>query len=53
VTPMSLVAAVAPCKIIKNVLNFLQRREVLLQNGILHFVFRLSQWTLIALESCM
>jgi len=41
---LSLVAAVAPCKgiIIKNGSIF-ERGENLLQNGLLHFVFRLSQ----------
>jgi len=41
----SLVLAVAPCtgKIIKNGLSVFERGETFLQNGILHFVFRLSQ----------
>jgi len=41
-TPTSLAAAVSPCtaKIIKNGLRF-ERGENLLQNGILHFAFKL------------
>jgi len=43
-TPTSLVAPVAPRtgKINKNRLNFLERGEILLQNGIPHFAFKLS-----------
>jgi len=45
VTVTSLEAAVAPRtgKIIKNGLSVFERLENLLQDGILHFVFRLSQ----------
>jgi len=44
-TVASLVAVVAPHtgKIIKNGLNVFERGENLQRNGILHFVFRLSQ----------
>jgi len=43
-TVASLVAVVAPPgKIIKNGLNVFERGENLQRNGILHFVFRLSQ----------
>jgi len=50
-TPTLLIATVAPSKFIKNGLNVLERGKNLLQNGILHFVFRLSQLLEIALES--
>jgi len=48
----SLVAVVAPRtgKIVKNSRVF-ERGEDFLQNGVLHFVFRLSQSSEIALES--
>jgi len=44
-TATSLVAVGASYtgKIIKNSLNVFEREENLLQNGVLHFVFRLSQ----------
>jgi len=44
-TPMSLVTDVAPRvdKINKNGLSVFERGDNLLQNGILHFVFKLSQ----------
>jgi len=50
---MSLVAVVArrTGKIIKNGLDVFESGENLLQNGILHFVFRFSQLSEIALES--
>jgi len=53
ITLTSHVAAVAPRtgKIIKNGLNVFQGGENLLQNGILHFVFRFSQSSEITLES--
>jgi len=45
ITPTSLAAAVAPhtgkIKIIKS--GVFERRENLLQNGVLHFVFRFSR----------
>jgi len=46
----SLVAVVAPCtgKFIKNGLRVFKRGENLLQNGILHFVIRLSRSSVIA-----
>jgi len=51
-TPTSLAAAVAPRagKIIENGLHVFERGENLLQNGVLHFVFRFSQSSEIALE---
>jgi len=44
-TPTSFAAAVAPRtgKMNKNRLSFFERGENLLQNGILHFAFKLSQ----------
>jgi len=49
----SLAAAVVSltCKVIKNGLSVFKRGTKLLQNGILHFVFRFSQSSEIALES--
>jgi len=51
-TPTSLATAVVPCtgKIIKNSLRVFDRRENLLQNGILHFVIGFSQSSEMALE---
>jgi len=48
----TLLVAVAPRigKIIKNALSVCERGEDLLQNGILHFVFRFSHSSEIALE---
>jgi len=45
ITLTSLLAVVVPRagKIIKNGLSVFGRGEILLQHGILHFVFRLSQ----------
>jgi len=51
--PSLLVTDIAPRTgkiIIKNILNFLERIENLLQNGILNFAFRLSKLSEIALE---
>jgi len=52
-TPTSLAAAVVPrtCKIIQNGLRVFERGENLLQNGILQFVFKLSQSSKIVLQS--
>jgi len=52
-TPTSLAAAVAPCtgKIITNGLHVFERGENLLQNGILHFTFKLSQLPEIVFQS--
>jgi len=49
----SLVAVMAPRtgKTTKNVVKVFERGENLLQNSILHFVFRLSQSSEIALQS--
>jgi len=49
---VGLVAVVAPRtgKIVKNGFRVLERGEKLLQNSILHFVFRFSQSSEIALE---
>jgi len=51
--PTSLSAAVAPRtgKIIKNGLRVFERGGNLLQNGILHFAFKLSQLSEIVLQS--
>jgi len=48
-----LVAVVVPCtgKIIKNGLRVFERGENLLQNSILHFVFKFSQSSEIMLQS--
>jgi len=50
---VSLAAAVAPRtgEIIKNGLSVFERGENLLQNGILHFAFTLSQSSEIVLQS--
>jgi len=50
---MTVTSLVAPGrdKIIKNSLNIFERGENLVQNGLLHFEFRLSQSSEIALES--
>jgi len=52
VMPTSLAEAVAPRtgKIIKNGLRVFERRENLLQNGILHFAFKISQSSEIVLQ---
>jgi len=52
-TPASLAAAVAlrTCKIIKNGRNVFERRENMLQNGILYFVFKLIQSSEMVLQS--
>jgi len=44
-TPTPLIATIAPRtgKIIKNGLRVFKREEHLLQNGILHFVFRVNR----------
>jgi len=52
-TPTSLVAPVVPRagKIIKNGHRVFEREENLLQNGVLHFVFKLSQPSELVLQS--
>jgi len=52
-TPTSLAVAVAPRTgiIIKNDLHVFERGQDLLQNGILHFVYKLSQSSEIVLQS--
>jgi len=51
--PCSLTLDVAPLtgKIIKNRLNIVEREKTLLQNGMLHFVFWISQLSEIDLQS--
>jgi len=52
-TPTSLAAAVAPRtgEIIRNGLGVFEKAENLLQNGILHFAYKLSQSSEIVLQS--
>jgi len=49
----SFAAPVVPhtVKIIKNGLHVFERGEILLQNGILHFLFKLSKLSEIVLQS--
>jgi len=51
-TPMSLIAAIAPCtgKIIKNGHHVFKGGEDFLQNGTSHFIIRFSQSSEITLE---